>query len=417
MLFFLLLSLLVSDKLSVKKISIDGNKLTKSYTIQREILFSVGDSVSVSEIELSRKRIENTRLFTSVSYLLKKDSNAIEIVYNVFEKFPLLISPVISTSGLSTDDVTYGVKIQHINVAGKRHLIDFTALGGDRSIYSFYYHNPWIKGTNRYSYTFFANQSKGSNRLISSETEKNINVGISFGKGFGPYFSSSVSINYNNKLFSSENFDVVSINGTDENNILEYAMGVSYDTRDFYNFPMSGKSASFSFTYYDIMNESENSSTRLNISFENYSKLTSQLILASSMVTENRFGDPFYYHKIYFNSKNVVRGFQFNRSFGENAYVIKTELRYQFLKDFFWSLDIPYAKKYLTNLRTMMYVYSFYDIGAVEDSYSALVNKRPERTIGGGIGLILPYMKAMRFEFSRNETSVNTWSLEMDLPF
>ena len=27
----------------------------------------------------------------------------------------------------------------HINVAGKRHLIDFTALGGDRSIYSFYY--------------------------------------------------------------------------------------------------------------------------------------------------------------------------------------------------------------------------------------------------------------------------------------
>ena len=127
----MILSVLNTDAFKVKQIKVKGNSLTKNITITREILFQSGDIIMETDVEHSRKRIENTRLFTSVGYTIDKDSSGAIITYQVYEKFPAFISPVVSTDGLNTDKVTYGVKFQHINVAGKNHTVDFTALGGE----------------------------------------------------------------------------------------------------------------------------------------------------------------------------------------------------------------------------------------------------------------------------------------------
>ena len=92
-----------------------------------------------------------------------------------------------------------------------------------RSTYSFFYRNPWIHGTDRLAYTFFANHSKGDNRLILTENEKNLNIGIAFSKGFGPYVYSAISMNYNKKSFGNTNLEHLSVTNKSTNEIFEYS--------------------------------------------------------------------------------------------------------------------------------------------------------------------------------------------------
>ena len=50
----------------VSNIILEGNELTKSYVILRELPFKVGDSVATADLDYARDRIYSTALFTKV---------------------------------------------------------------------------------------------------------------------------------------------------------------------------------------------------------------------------------------------------------------------------------------------------------------------------------------------------------------
>ena len=71
----------------------------------------------------------------------------------------------------------------------------------------------------------------------------------------------------------------------------------------------------------------------------------------------------------------------------------------------------------MKNLRTMMYSYAFIDIGSIAESHSYLIKKRAKKGYGLGLGIILPYMKAIRLELAMDDYKNRTWALEVGLPF
>ena len=61
-----------SDYVVVNDIVIDGNRVTKSSIILKELTFAVGDTIDVScledELRLSKENVQNTTLFNFVDF-------------------------------------------------------------------------------------------------------------------------------------------------------------------------------------------------------------------------------------------------------------------------------------------------------------------------------------------------------------
>ena len=417
MIFLLLISFFYSDSnhFPVRNIHITGNTITESFVIKREILFRKNDRITDEDINISRKRIENLGIFTSVSASTEIDNDSVDVTYTVYEKFPLLILPVVSTDGLNTKKVTYGVKAKHINMFGKRHSFDFTALRGDKSSYSLFYHNPWIGGTDRMALTTYANKTFFQVPVDRSIEMFQYKTGLTVGKGFGPFVSTAMGFSYTSKHFPGVNIQNTSVNGADLNEILEYFVSAVYDTRDFYLFPKSGIRSSLTTSLSRILGTDKHKQVQLSMMFAYHHTFFNKLTHISRVDLDFRFGDPFYYHQILFNGPNVVRGQHFSDIFGTRAYLFRNEFRWQPLSDFLWSLNIPYVGKYLQNLRTKTFVYSFYDLGTLTTHASDFFKKKPYVGFGFGVGVIFPYMQAIRYEVSFNEGFDATHSLGIGL--
>jgi len=83
---------IASDSVRIDEITIQGNKVTKSYIILRELDFEVGDYLESNELakhlKQNQNQIFNTRLFNVVRVAaIPKDSLGVKIFIEVVEKW------------------------------------------------------------------------------------------------------------------------------------------------------------------------------------------------------------------------------------------------------------------------------------------------------------------------------------------
>ena len=81
-----------NDYLIIRNIIIEGNNVTKSRIIERELVFAIGDTIKKMEllpsIERSRENLLNIFLFNFVSFDAEHyPGNRIDIIINVTERW------------------------------------------------------------------------------------------------------------------------------------------------------------------------------------------------------------------------------------------------------------------------------------------------------------------------------------------
>ncbi|RYF89071.1 MAG: hypothetical protein EOO03_06920, partial [Chitinophagaceae bacterium] len=150
-------------KIFVSDISIDGNKKTKRYIIEREMRFKKGDSVLASalmeKLQLSQELIYNTTLFTEVILLPTFISaNEMQVRVKVKEKWYIYPTPQfqlidrninewINTYNADPERIVYGAKFAHYNLSGRRDQLKLTFLNGYTRNFAFSYSAPYSNKT------------------------------------------------------------------------------------------------------------------------------------------------------------------------------------------------------------------------------------------------------------------------------
>ncbi len=159
LLLLLCTSVLADERVVVNQIEIRGAKATRRWVIERELYFSVGDTITASDLDAAHKRLHNLLVFNDAE--LTVDSSG-TVVVELSEAWPIL--PVVSinfTEGDATDalrnpstvfeNVSVLAGVRHINLRGNAEdLFAFAQLGSANGFYVGY-STRWLSPESPYA--------------------------------------------------------------------------------------------------------------------------------------------------------------------------------------------------------------------------------------------------------------------------
>jgi len=167
----------------IKDIIITGNKKTRSYIIERELLFHRGDSVNLSELvkkfERSKELLLNTSLFHDVVISLQRfEGYHIFVAIDVKERWYIFPIPYFKPvdrnltewvkQGFGIDRVNYGFKFSYYNFTGRNDRLRFWLITGYTKQIQFQYDLPYMDKALTYGARVFFNYS--SNKAVNYAT-------------------------------------------------------------------------------------------------------------------------------------------------------------------------------------------------------------------------------------------------------
>lgn len=143
----------------IRNIVISGNRKTKPYIIERELLFKRGDSVNLADLvgrfERSRELLMNTALFHEAIVSLKQfDGHQVDIAIDVKERWYLFPIPYVkpvdrnlsewAKQGYGFDRLNYGLKLNYNNFTGRNDKLKFWLITGYSKQIQFQYELPYV---------------------------------------------------------------------------------------------------------------------------------------------------------------------------------------------------------------------------------------------------------------------------------
>ena len=167
----------------IRDIIITGNKKTRPYIIERELLFQRGDSVNLSELvskfERSKELLLNTALFHEVLISLQRfQGYDVYIAIDVKERWYIFPIPYFKPvdrnlsewvkQGFGIDRVNYGFKFSYYNFTGRNDRLKMWLITGYTKQIQFQYDLPYIDKALKYG--FRVNFSFATNKEVNYAT-------------------------------------------------------------------------------------------------------------------------------------------------------------------------------------------------------------------------------------------------------
>lgn len=404
----------------VSNIILEGNELTKSYVILRELPFRVGDSVTTADLDYARERIYSTALFTKVLMQHGNISRGkADLLIYVEERWYIWPYPIV---GFRDREVNFkklyaGAGVVDFNFRGMDEKIEgMFALGYDPFV-SLAYNSPSIGQDRNYLLWLGATYSRGRNLGLESgysEGQFNDSFGdfyIAGGKRLNLFsiFSVGAAYNYVARNTSDSNSVALSPNGRDVFASLwaEYF----YDSRDLKIYAMQG-------SYLDVVVEKYGLGESLvdfgRVSFDSreYLQILDFLSLMGRLHGSFATGSaiPRYNH-VFFGYGEKIRGMFNTVSEGQSSIGGNFEIRIPIIKKMYIELPWLSVKEFASN-RIGIYWNFFADVGETSDKYLHMKWNGALYGYGGGLSFVLPYDWRIGIDYARGSDRHFEWILD-----
>lgn len=413
------LDLVVSD------IIITGNNITDKDIITREMSLKKGSKFTLKKYSDDLLNIYNLALFTKVD-LIPAPSGGKEIAINVDVKERWYILPLPS-GGIEDGEwkkIWGGLNLRWDNFRGRNESLNF----GFRVFYnpsvSLRYFVPWI-GKKLHLFAGIGgawqrNRNQSLNAVGKTSGSNTIKFGdinydniqykaeLTVGRFFGRHFSVYTDYKFHHlRVTEYAPGRTLSENGVDRYLVL--GGGISYDTRDIYEYATKGVYLRTNYYRYGFIDKAINFG-RFN--FENQSfipipvKNQYYLTFASRIFTSLAVGAiiPVYNHEYLGYSEDYIRGWKGQAFEGDDQFSMYNELRIplltpRYIKGIQMPIvkDIPVIKN--LDIRHGLYLTLIYDIGTVWYKHEKLSDKRFISGAGIGINIIAPFGYVLRADW------------------
>lgn len=421
----------------ISQIQLIGNKRTKSYIIERELTFKVGDTLTNEafflELEQSKKNILNTSLFNfSKIDIALIDSVHTSIIVQLSERWYIIPLPIfeIDDNNFNTwledmdyNRINYGLNVTDYNFRGRNERLSLTAKYGFTKRLKASYSVPYIDKKRQVGLSFSFSSNRREQVVYSSLNNKRLqfrsnedafknytaSAGISFRKKIFNTHRIGVSFNSNrisqDLLNENENFLGQNRNS---HQFLSLSYNFTSDFRDSRNYPLKG--------YYFKINavkhglEITNSNIDLlnfQLQYKKFIELGNRFFLAGSIrgvLTTNDNQPYILQNGLGYSSSFAIRSYELFVIDGQDIGLAKAQLRYQLVKPRVVSIR-SFPKKF-EKVHYALYLGLFSDMAYVEDRTGFPENNLAnELQFGTGIGLdfVSYYDIVIRTEFSINK--------------
>jgi outer membrane protein assembly factor BamA len=422
----------------VDQITLEGNKITKSDIIHRELLFKSGDTISISEFERllsgSRENLLNTSLFNFVELnatLNPFNGSNINIIF--IERWYLWPFPtfdiherMVNTwlEDPSLDRVSYGFYLVLENVRGRMEKVRFNFRAGYNQRYSFSYTIPYLNSNHTLGMTlssgfvrtrevnFMSLDNKQifyKNPLEFARTEIYAQTNFTYRKNF--YNTHYLNIRYNRLEYADTLLALNPLFINSDEPTVQY-IGLKYDYisdfRDIKAYPLIGYFNKLSITQNGLNTFSNDISPMFSLenSHRRYWSIDDRWYFAAGLNAKLSFAKeyPYFLQQGLGYKDDFVRGYEYYVVDAQHFAVLKTNLKYNIIPQRVRRISfIPGNKFGLVHYA--MYVNLFADAGYTYDNVFFENNPYTNQFLGSaGLGLdfVTYYDKILRTEFTIN---------------
>ena len=430
-------------KVCISNLLVNGTKRTKIYIVYRELQFTKGDSIQISqlvkELQQARQQVYNTTLFNEVKLeVVAMDEYNINITVNVKERWYLYPVPQFQwvdrnfnewwkTYNHSLKRVNYGIKFVHYNLSGRRDQLNIYLINGYSRNISFAYSNPYSNSSLNRGFSVSAGYTQ--NREVAYKTSNDntimfyppdsirkqtndfvrnswyFNVGYQVRKGFfsRQYFAAGYSflkvddsvVIKNPRYFK----DSVTAKGYPE-----LAYTYQYRNVDNISYSLKGTSA-----YVSVLKRGWGFVRGVDM-FSVEAGLSKYFALGknwySNFQLSGRIKLPL--DQAYFNQRSLgygqayLRGLEYKVVDGVAYGLLRSTLKKKIVS---FSIPFPFFPKILTKIPFTFFAKTYTDFGYVynKPNYDTYLNNRMLYTGGFGIDILTLYDINLRFEYSFNQ--------------
>ncbi len=433
---------------TINRVLIIGNKITKERIISRELSLRPGDTVSTKRIGkilvLDQRKIYNLRLFNTVTIQwLELSPDEVDLLVEVNERWYTFPVPIFELSDRNFNEwwqnydhdlrrVNYGLRLYQYNFRGRNETLRFTAQFGFTRKFDVSYRIPYIDKRQRHGLVIDFNYGEPKNlayftddhKLLYYPEDKPSETTVKLSRGFGVsytfrksfYETHSITYNYQN------NHVLDTIAKLNPNFYKNSAVGQQYSSitysfssehRDVIAYPLKGYQITGFVQRTGLLIDSDVRQWELNVTYAKYADLGKNYYLSnfSSLYTSTPSDQPYTFFSALGYRRQFVKGYEVYVIEGPKFFLNKTTFRKRIFSRT-WQLDYMPIEQF-RYLPVAIYIKGYFDMGYVENYpyYESIqINNRLSNKMligtGGGIDIVTAYDAVIRFEytFTREKT-------------
>lgn len=441
--------------LTVNRVLIIGNKVTRNRIILRELSLTSGDTVSISRLSKilvkDKNKIYNLRLFNTVSIRsLELGEGNIDLLIEVNERWYTFPSPIFEISDRNFNEwwqnyghdfkrVNYGFRIDQRNFRGRNETVRFTAQFGYTRRYQLLYRIPNLDATQKHGLSFEFDYGEPKNmayktidhKLDYLEMGKTVkttvggNISYSYRKSF--YESHSFQLEYRDSHVIDTVVAVLNPNyysgGSQDIRFAAISYSFNSDHRDVAAYPLKGYQfdafiSKNGFGFGDV-NQLE-----ANITYSKFIELDRRTYLSNfiSLYASSPTSQPYALYSALGYRKQFLRGYEVYVIEGPKFFLNKTTLKKQIFSREYRFEEMPIEQ--FRHFPVSIYLKAYADFGYVEN-YPRYAEMKLNNTLsnrllagaGSGIDLVLAYDTVIRFEYTFTRENTNGFFFHLKKEF
>jgi len=424
--------------LTLNRVVIIGNNITRDKIILRELSLQPGDTVTArnlySILERDRKKIYNLRLFNTVSIrLLQLNGPFIDLLVEVTERWYTFPVPIFELSdrnfnewienyGADLGRVNYGLRLYQYNFRGRNETLRFTAQFGFTREFDLAYRIPYIDRKQKQGLTF--NFSYGEPKNMSYRTEDHKLVFLEASNSLIKTLGAGVSYTYRKSFYTTHSLDlsirntdvadtVIALNpnyftnGSSHQRFASLAYSINSDYRDVQAYPLTGYQLTGYLEKAGLGFGNDVDQWVANLTFSLYKEIKEGLYYSnlSSVFLSTANSQPYSVFGALGYRRQLIRGYEVYVIEGPKFFLNKATLKKRIFSRA-WQLDKVPVKQF-RYFPLSIFLKGYVDFGYVENypQYEELsLNERlSNRLLGGagmGVDVVLLYDTVWRFEYT-----------------
>ncbi len=377
----------------IKKITIEGNEVTKDWVIAREVWAAEGEALDLETIQNDIVRLENLAIFGGVIVTAAAVDGGVALNYS-FTEMPWII-PYPAMNYTEENGFSLGVGVASPNFGGRDIMLSGTAVFGGTTKYNISASNPWITG-NHVSGGVLAFHQTRYNELLGFEQTSDM-VSLNVGKYIGENGRLKI---YGGYYGVGSDRSGITLDGDNYDDLWFGAFTLGYDGRDSWRSPHEGWHNEASLLY---LGGDANTWT-LGLDLRRYQPVGEHQTIATGPYLGLQTGtvgkDIPQYMQFFIGGANSVRGYELKKLgkeiYGKNQFLYTLEYRYLAIptrpvKILKWTFSIG------------LEVATFGDVGLAWNDPRELNLDRTRSGYGVGVRLLVPGLDSLRFDVARSE--------------
>jgi outer membrane protein assembly factor BamA len=426
--------------LTIGRIFITGNRITRDRIILRELSIKPGDVIYSldlpSILDLDKKKLLNTRLFNTVEIrTLELEPLKVDIIVDIKERWYTFPAPIIELADRNFNDwwqnydhdfrrLNYGLRLYQYNMRGRNETLRLHAQFGFQRRFELMYRFPYIDQKQKQGLTFdftFAETKNLAFRTTEHKYEFLKNDDILRTIRYG-----GLTYSYRNSFYQTHSFRLEYLSANVSDTVIDlnprylegeklqqkYATAsytFSSDHRDLVSYPLKGHHFSFQLVRNGLLSADDLQKTESTLSYSRYLELGKNYYISNNTVAYASHPDDLSYmnYGVLGMRRQFVRGYELYIIEGPYFALNKTTFKKLiFSRDYNWDW-MPLEQ--FSHIPLSIYLKTYVDIGYVKNypTYEALnINDRLSNKLlsgaGLGIDVIGSYDMVFRFEYTFN---------------